>query len=166
MMTGDHFAVFYCEKQHYASMLDFSPDRRKNKTCSVNHSLPYIYWGKERKTSCYMPMSCTQMVGNGGKHDLGNHVTLLSLLLLRVFGYLLFPSAITRSCYASLKYARQLHSAVAAVSGLATPSYFRRPRLALLLAITRSNHTSLSPTFAPVVIPSRRPRLMLRFPMP
>jgi hypothetical protein len=45
-----NFAVFYCEHQAYASMLDVSPDRRKIKDRGVNHSLPHNNWGKERKT--------------------------------------------------------------------------------------------------------------------
>lgn len=46
LLNDTTLAVFYCENQQYASMLDFSPDRRKNKVCSVNQSLSLLYMGQ------------------------------------------------------------------------------------------------------------------------
>jgi hypothetical protein len=46
LLNDTTVAVFYCENQQYASMLDFSPDRRKKKVCSVNQSLSLLYMGQ------------------------------------------------------------------------------------------------------------------------
>jgi hypothetical protein len=48
-------AVFYCETQQYASVLEYSPDRRKNNFRQCQSFLAPTYtWSKERKTSCYI----------------------------------------------------------------------------------------------------------------